>query len=89
MLKKDHIIWGVLWGLLLPAIITFGVYFGFYFNGLILTWELMGHIVIFAIATNIGPAKYFSKKHVVYTARGVMVITMLLVLLWAILFMLD
>ena len=63
--------------------------FAFYLNGLLLAWELMGQIVIFAIATNIVPAQYFSKRYVEYTARGVMVVTMLLVLLWAILFMLD
>lgn len=89
MLKKNHIVWGVLWGLLLPAIIISGVYFAFYLNGLLLAWELMGQIVIFSIATNIVPAQYFSKRYVEYTARGVMVVTMLLVLLWAILFMLD
>jgi len=89
MLKKNHTLWGVLWGLLLPFAIILLVYSIFYFKEMPISDSLLSQVAIFGIAANMIPTKFFSKKKLDYTARGVMAITMVLVLLWVIQFMLD
>ena len=87
--NKGHTVWGILIGLVLPFSILMLIYSLFYFNEMPMSDSLMSNVAIFGIAANMIPTKYYSKRKRDYTARGVMAITMVLVLHWVIQFMLD
>ncbi|MBL4705616.1 MAG: hypothetical protein JKY54_13920 [Flavobacteriales bacterium] len=86
MFKKDHVLLGILWGLLLPLVFIVIVYIIFSFSDKEPTLDLMGQIVFLGIAGNILPAKYYTKKKLDRTQRGILAITMLEVVTWAIQF---
>ena len=87
--NKGHTVWGIAIGLLLPFSVIMIVYSLFYFKEMPMSDSLMSNVAILGIAANMLPTKYFSKRKKDYTARGIMAITMVLVLLWVIQFMLD
>lgn len=89
MFKKDHILIGILTGLLIPAIVVGLVYLIFLIGEKTPTMELMGQVVFLGLAANILPARIFSKRKMEMTTRGIMAITMLLVVVWAIQFIIE
>ena len=88
MKGRDHIAIGLAVGLLLPALVIGIVYLIFIIGELEPTEDLMSQVSFLGIATNIFPTKIFSKREMEMSSRGVMAITMLMVVLWAIQFLL-
>ncbi|MFT7612661.1 MAG: hypothetical protein ACI9J3_001624 [Parvicellaceae bacterium] len=89
MLKKNHIAWGMVWGLLVPFLVIAIIYGVMMTRDLVPTNEFLGQIIFLGIAFNLIPARYFHRRKIELTSRGVMAITMLEVVAWAILFVIE
>ncbi len=80
---------GVAIGILLPAAFVGLIYLVFVIGDKQPTMKLMGQLVFFGLALNILPARRLSKNNKEWTVRGLMLITMLMIVAWAIIFLLD
>lgn len=85
----NSVIAGILVGLALPILIVGLILLIFFLSDKTPTRELISSIAILGIASNGLLARYYNKQYADYTARGLMAVTMVLVLGWVIFFVIQ